>query len=162
MVFVSAVIVLIIGMIVLKAQKSSASEMKPVSSFDIVTLKGDTLTFNEQTFPRKLVVNFYSSACDLCMIELGDILYFSKKHDVELLFITADSLSEMETFAEHLKKNGVSDAEKITLARINLEDANKLFGNISVPQTIVFDTGLKPKQIKKGLITSGLLQKSFE
>jgi len=159
-VLIVAVLASVLGLLIF--QKYSASDKlmkeKKIHRFDIITLNGDTIIFSKDSFPKKLIFNFYSSSCDICMFEVNDIVSFSTKNDIDVLFITADSLESMRNFARDIGNKG----GRITFAKIALVDAEKLFGELTVPQTILFDEGLEIKKIKKGLVSTGLLNKSFE
>lgn len=133
-----------------------------VHEFELITLENDTVIFNKELYPGKLIFNFYSSDCSICMAEISDIVSFSRKYSVDVLFVTADSLNNIRNFASELGSLGMRDEDKVSFAKIDLQDAYKLFGDLTVPQTIAFTENLNVRKIKKGIITSGILHKSFE
>ena len=141
---------------------SRMTEATSVHEFELITLENDTVIFNKELYPGKLIFNFYSSDCTICMAEMSDIVSFSRKYNIDVLFVTADSLNDMRNFAKELNSLGMRDVDKISFAKIDLQDADKLFGDLTVPQTIAFTENLNIRKIKKGIITSGILRKSFE
>lgn len=142
------------------SQKSKVQRV--AHKFNITTINRDTIPFNSDHFPKRLILNFYSSSCGLCIAEINEIISFSRKKDIDVVFITCDSEKATKNFILELKTSGLKDTDKVSFGKISFDDANGLFGDITVPQTIAFDDGLKIKQIKKGLISSHLLQKAFE
>lgn len=141
---------------------NDAAESMTVNEFTVVTVSNDTVVFNRESFPNRLILNFYSSDCDLCMFELKDIIAFAKANRTDVLFITADSLASMKKFSELLASEGVTVRDNICVAKIDLQAAAALFGDVSVPQTILFKEGLKVTKLKKGLVSGRLLNKGFE
>lgn len=78
------------------------------------------------------------------------------------MFVTADSDSIFNFFISELRAKALRGTDRVQFAKIELNDAGRLFGDISVPQTIIFDEGLTIKRLKKGLVSNKFLKKSFE
>jgi peroxiredoxin len=135
---------------------------KTVRPFDIITLSGDTVSFPFEGTSKKSILNFYSSDCSLCTVEIDDIISFSKSHNVVVLFISADSLISIQKFASKLKSQLDKNESRILFGQVSLQDMETLFGDITVPQTIVFDQNFKILGLKKGMVTAKFLQRSFE
>jgi peroxiredoxin len=158
-------IAVVIGILIfLKINSNSKNHFseKVVQEFDMLTLSGDTITFPIERFSSKLILNFYSTDCSLCMLEIDDIISFSKLNNIEVLFVSADSLVLIKQFASDLNSQVVEDQTKISFGQVSLRDMNKLFGNVAVPQTILIDENLRIKGLKKGVVSTRFLQKSFE
>lgn len=143
----------------LSAKKKKEPELH---EFSIATPTNDSIPFNRKQFPERLVLNFYSSECSLCLAEVNDILSFSRQNNIDVLFVTADSDSSLNIFISELRVKVLKGNDRVQFAKIRLADASRLFGDVSVPQTLVFDEGLKIKRLKKGLVSSNFLKKSFE
>lgn len=137
-------------------------EKRELHEFTITTPVNDSIVFNSKQFPNRLIFNFYSSECSICLSEVNEILTFSRQNDIDILFVTADSDSIFYAFISELRVKALITNDRVQFAKIQLDDASRLFGGVSVPQTIVFDKGLKIKRMKKGLVTSIFLKKSFE
>ena len=127
----------------------------------IYTLMGDSLIFNKDNYSKKLILNFYGTACGLCLTEMNDIVSFSRKHKVSVLFITADSVEAIKKFTHELIKQGITD-ERISFAKISLPNAKKLFGDLTVPQSIFINDNFRVVDRKKGIITYSFLKRCFE
>jgi peroxiredoxin len=127
----------------------------------IYTIGGDSLILNKETYSSKLILNFYGTACGLCLTEINDIVSFSRKHKVSVLFVTADSVEAIKKFTYELKKQGITD-ERISFAQISLPNAKKLFGDLTVPQSIVIGNDFRTLDKKKGIITYSFLKRCFE
>lgn len=136
-------------------------EKPELHEFTIVTPVSDSVVFNSKQFPNRLIFNFYSSECSICLSEVNEILTYSRQNNIDILFVTADSDSIFYTFISELRVKVLTTNDRVQFAKIQLDDASRLFGDVSVPQTIVFDKGLKVKRMKKGLVTSNFLKKSF-
>lgn len=135
---------------------------RELHEFSITTQANNSIEFSSKQFPERLVLNFYSSECSLCLAEVNEILSFSRQNNIDVLFVTADSDSSFNIFISELRNKALKDNDRVLFAKIRLADASQLFGDVSVPQTIVFDQGLKIKRLKKGLVSSNFLKKSFE
>lgn len=127
----------------------------------LFTIEGDTVTLNYKNYPSKLILNFYGTGCSLCQVEISDIVSFSRDNKINVLFITADSIEAIKQFKNELSKQGIND-EHISFAQVRLEDAKRLFGDVIVPQSIVFDKMLTIRASKKGLISYSFLKKSYK
>lgn len=127
----------------------------------IYMLTGDSLIFSKENYSKKLILNFYGTTCGLCLTEMNDIVSFSRKHKVSVLFITADSVEAIKEFTHELIKQGITD-ERISFAKISLPNAKKLFGDLTVPQSIFIDDNFRVIDKKKGIITYSFLKKCFE
>jgi hypothetical protein len=127
----------------------------------IYTLNGDSLIFNKDNYSKKMILNFYGTACGLCLTEMNDIVSFSRKHKISVLFITADSVEAINKFKYELIKQGITD-ERISFARISLLNAKKLFGELTVPQSIFIDDNFRVVDKKKGIVTYSFLKRCFE
>lgn len=142
---------------------STSKKKEPeLHEFTIATPTKDSIVFNRKQFPERLVLNFYSSECSLCLAEVNEILSFSRQTSIDILFVTADSDSSFNSFISELRAKVLKDNDRVQFAKIKLADAGRLFGDVSVPQTIVFDEGLTIKRLKKGLVSNTFLKKSFE
>ena len=137
------------------------SERIDLPEVPIISLSGDTILFSKHKYSGKLILNFYGTRCDLCTYEINDIVSYSRKYSTSVLFITADSIKAIKEFHHQLTEEGISDYQ-ITFAQISLQNAEILFGDLIVPQTILIDGGLKGFSRKKGVITYSYLKKSFE
>ncbi|GCC51376.1 hypothetical protein SanaruYs_16010 [Chryseotalea sanaruensis] len=161
LILVISVIAILSLLISLKQNK--VKQLKTIiPEFTLTTLIGDTIIFNKSNFPTKLILNFYSYDCTLCMAEISDIISFSRENSIPILFISADSLGTIISFTEELKSQGISDEDKISFARVSLQDVYGVFGSLAVPQSVLFEEGLKIKMVKKGILSRNDLLKSFE
>lgn len=127
----------------------------------IYTLRGDSLIFNKENYSKKLILNFYGTACGLCLTEVNDIVSFSRKYKISVLFVTADSVEAIDKFTYELRKQGITD-ERISFGQISFRDAKKLFGDLTVPQSIVIGNDFRVLDKRKGIITYSFLKRCFE
>ena len=158
LILIAAIMVLLVF---IKSYSSKKFKDEPIPSFSIVNLDGNHIEFKKENFPRQLILNFFGTECGLCAAEVSDLILFSRKHNVDILFVTPDSISAIKKFSNELKNQGVND-NKISFAQISLTDAKKTFGDLVVPQSMIFDKGLKIKRMKKGIVSYQFLKKSFE
>lgn len=146
----------------IKGLSAKNKKVPELHEFSIATPTNDSILFNSKQFPERLVLNFYSSECSLCLAEVNEILSFSRQNNIDILFVTADSDSSFNFFISELRDKALKNNDRVQFAKIKLADASRLFGDVSVPQTIVFDEGLTIKRLKKGLVSNNFLKKSFE
>jgi hypothetical protein len=138
--------------------ESSFSLAKQVSILDI---SGDSIVFNNENYPNKIIVNFYGTKCGLCLTEINDIVSFSRKTSTKVLFITADSIPSIKSFIAELERQNITD-EQIMFAKISLQSAIRLFGDLTVPQTLLVDENFRIIGSKKGIVSYSFLKRSFE
>ena len=140
---------------------SAKEENIKIQEVSVLTVDGDSVKINEQNYPHKLILNFYGTDCSLCMAEVNEIVSFSRKYKVGVLFVTADSVDSINRFRHELEKQNITD-DHIMFAKISLKNAYKLFGDLIVPQTILLEDSLQVAGIKKGILSYSFLRKSFE
>ena len=128
----------------------------------MITLSGDTTFFPDTKRNNKTIINFYSSECPICMTEIGDIILFAKSNNVNIIFISADSLVSIQRFASNLDAHIKGIQSKIMFGQVTLQDMNTLFGEFTVPQTLVLNEDCTIVGIKKGMVSIKFLRKSFE
>lgn len=155
-------VVLIAALVWMIVTKQKDNNKVVIHPFNLVTLNSDTVKFTATNFPHKLIFNFYSSECSICMKEVSDLVTFSKKYKTRVIFVTADSKELQQKFKTDLEAQGLLQNADLMFARVSLADADALLGDLTTPQTIVFDDGLEVKSVKKGLVSINYLRKSFE
>jgi hypothetical protein len=156
--------VLIVTSLILLKQTANLDERESILALDkevsFLTLAGDSLIFNSKNFPGKLILNFYGTECGLCRAEVNDIVTFSRDYNIDVLFVTADSLPAIRAFEREVQTKGFGVA-RVRFAQIKLLDAKRLFGDLIVPQSVALSRGLVIKGHKKGLVSYSFLRKSF-
>ena len=151
----------VIFLIFFKSRSLEEDKHKVLPEFSLTKLDGSISVFKKENYPKKLILNFFGTECGLCSAEMNDIISFSKTSKTDVLFLSPDSLSAISNFASELKARGVT-YEGISFAKISIHDAKKIFSDAVVPQSIIFDEGLKIKRIKKGVLSYQFPKKSFE
>ncbi len=154
------IILILISLILIKSKARNIYSESEVPKFSLKKVDGTGLIFTKENYSGKLILNFFGTECEFCLAEMNDIISFSKKHDVEVLFVTADSLDSLRNYILQLKKHGIN-RERISFAQINLQDANKVFGDVIVPQSMILDDGLKIRTIRKGMVSYTFLKNTF-
>lgn len=135
--------------------------MQSLKQVTISNIAGDSILFSEANYPHKLIVNFYGTECGLCLTEINDIVSYSRKTRTKVLFVTADSAYSIQNFIKELEKQKITDPQ-IMFARISTKTAVRLFGDLTVPQTLLLDDNFRVVGSKKGTISYSFLKKSFE
>lgn len=156
-------VIAVLVFVILIVIKSAPSKIvyKKVPQISLIKLDGSSIVLNETNYSAPLIFNFFGTDCGFCSVEINDIISFSRKQNIDVLFVSADSLNAINSYAIDLKNQGLQEG-RISFAQITLADAKILFGSLVVPQTIVFESGLKIKGIKKGVVTYDYLKKAIE
>jgi thioredoxin-related protein len=120
----------------ISGKKLAAKNVKTLSNLPLFDL--DSTHYYPKP-DRKIILIYFDSSCDYCQAEINDLsINLDSLNKMDIVFMSSELISAIKLYA---RKNSRLQLPTIRFVKINMDDADRTFGSLAIPQIFIYDTG---------------------